>query len=395
MMVVIVSALRSAIGRYGGSLCHTTPENLVSTMLKNNLSSAGIDGSLVDEVIIGHTKQSAHNPNIARLSLLKAQLPEHIPAHTVHMQCASGMQAVMNGAMSIMTGKNDVVLAGGVEIMSQAPYYFVDNRFGINPGDLTLYDSNIESQPKSQPKDIYGHFSMGMTAEWLAEKYDISREEQDEFSLLSQEKAFEAIQSKRFSDEIVPISVNKWRGEFYYFAEDEFPRETSIEKLAKLKPVFKEGGTVTAGNATGRNDGAATLLMMHESKAKDLGLEPLAYIRSFASAGVNPKEMGIGPVPATKKALYSAGLSFNDLDLIELNEAFAAQSIAVLKEWDSDGRNVNVNGGAIALGHPLGSTGARVLTTLVHELKKRNNQYGLVTMCVAGGQGISMVVERK
>lgn len=393
-MVVIVSALRSAIGRYGGSLRNTSPEELVATLMKNNLSSVGIDGTHVDEVIIGHTKQSAHNPNIARLALLKADLPKHIPAHTIHMQCASGMQAIINGAMSIMVGKNDVVLAGGVEIMSQAPYYFVGNRFGINPGTLKLYDSNIESQPKSQPEDVYGSFSMGMTAEWLAEKYNITREEQDIFALESQRKAAIAIRNERFTEEIVPISILEGKNH-HDFVIDEFPRETSLEKLSKLKPVFKEDGTVTAGNATGRNDGASTLLLMSENKAKELGLKPLAYIRSFATAGVNPKEMGIGPVPASEKALEQAGITIKDLDLIELNEAFAAQCLAVLREWDSDGSNVNVNGGAIALGHPLGASGARILTTLVHEMNKRNNQFGLATLCVAGGQGVAMVVERK
>lgn len=394
-MVVIVSALRTAIGRYGGSLSNTTPEELISILMQNNLSSVGLNSDIVDEVIIGHTKQSAHNPNIARLASLKAGIPESVSAHTVHMQCASGMQSVINGAMSIMVGKNDVVIAGGVEVMSQAPYYFVGNRFGIRPGNLKLLDSNIESQPQSQPEDKYGRFSMGMTAEWLAEKYNITREEQDQFSLISQEKAKKAIATDRFTEEIVPIPVKEGKVSIRNFAVDEFPRETFMEKLAKLNPAFKEGGTVTAGNATGRNDGASTLLLMSEQRAKELGLEPLAYIRSFGSAGVNPREMGIGPVPATEKALEMAQLNFKDIDLIELNEAFAAQSLAVLKEWDLDGSNVNVNGGAIALGHPLGASGARILTTLVHEMKKESHRYGLATMCVAGGQGIAMVVERK
>lgn len=393
-MVVIVSALRTPIGRYGGSLSNMKPEDLVSTLIKNNLSSIGKNDSLVDEVIIGHTKQSAHNPNIARLSLLNAGLPERIPGHTVHMQCGSGMQAIINGALSIMTGMNEIVIAGGVEIMSQAPYYFVGNRFGIKPGDLKLSDSNIESQPRSQPIDKYGHFTMGLTAEWLSEKYNISREEQDLFALSSQEKAKKAIESGRFGDEIVPIQVTNNK-EVHDFAVDEFPRDTSLEKLAKLKPVFTEGGTVTAGNATGRNDGASTLLLMSEEKAEELGLKPLAYIRSFASAGVNPKEMGIGPVYATEKALKRANLTLKDIDLIELNEAFAAQCLAVLREWNIEGDNVNVNGGAIALGHPLGASGARILTTLIHEMKKQDKQLGLATMCIAGGQGISMVVERK
>lgn len=394
-MVVIVSALRSAIGRYGGSLSNAYPEELISTLIQNNLSSIGIEGLVIDEVIIGHTKQSAHNPNIARLSLLSAGLSEDISAHTVHMQCASGMQAIINGAMSIMTGINEVVIAGGVEIMSQAPYYFVGNRFGIKPGDLKMSDSNIESQSQSQPNDIYGRFSMGMTAEWLSEKYNITREEQDMFAYLSQEKARKAIDSGRFTDEIVPITVRDNKRNIQHFAVDEFPKETSIDKLANLKSVFKDNGTVTAGNATGRNDGASTVLMMSEKKAEELGLEPLVYIRSFGSAGVNPKEMGIGPVPASEKALNRAKLALKDIDLIELNEAFAAQSLAVLKEWGINGENVNVNGGAIALGHPLGASGSRILTTLIHEMKKGDRQFGLATMCVAGGQGISMVVERK
>ncbi|MGM8365564.1 thiolase family protein [Virgibacillus sp. W0181] len=394
-MTVIVSALRSPVGRYGGSLKNTSPEELVSILMKNNLSSVGLDTALIDEVIVGHTKQSAHNPNIARLGLLKAEIPEHVPGHTVHMQCGSGMQAIMNGAMSITAGKNEVVLAGGVEIMSQAPYYFVNNRFGIQPGDLKLSDANIESQPKSQPEEFYGKFSMGVTAERLAKKYHISRQEQDEFALNSQMKAKKAMESGKFSEEIVPITVKEGKKDFRHFAVDEHPRDTNLEKLANLKPAFQEGGTVTAGNATGRNDGAAMLLLMSERKAHELGLKPLAHIRSFASAGVDPKIMGIGPVPATEKALRKAGLHYSDIDLIELNEAFAAQSLAVLREWGSDGANVNVNGGAIALGHPLGATGARILTTLISEMNKGSQQFGLATMCIAGGQGISMVVERK
>lgn len=393
-MIAIVSALRTAIGRYSGSLKEKSPEDLVSTVMKNNLSSAGIDGSLVDEVIVGHTKQSAHNPNIARLASLKSNIPENVPAHTVHMQCGSGMLAAIQGAMSIELGYSNVVLAGGVEVMSQAPYYFVGNRHGIRPGELKLYDSNVESQPKSQPKETYGNFNMGMTAEWLAEKYKISREEQDEFALSSQDKAMKALKSNRFSQEIVPVTVRIGR-EQHDFAVDEFVRETSLNKLAKLKPVFSENGTVTAGNSTGRNDGASSLLLMNAETAKDLGLEPMAYIRSFAKAGVNPKEMGIGPVPATKKALENAGLTLKDIDLIELNEAFSAQALAVLKEWNIDGSNVNVNGGAIALGHPLGASGTRIITTLVHEMKKENKQFGLATMCIAGGQGIAMVIENR
>lgn len=392
-MVVIVSALRSAIGKYGGTLKETKPEDLMANVMQNNLSQLSLDVDLVDEIILGHTKQSAHNPNIARIAALRAGFPEDVTAYTVQMQCGSSMQAMMNGAMSIKAGENEIVLAGGVEVMSQAPYYFIENRFGMKPGDLTLTDANIASQPHSQPQDIYGHFSMGMTAEWLAEKYNISREEQDEFALVSQEKAQQALKKEVFIDEIAPISVFQRKQDPVLFMQDEFPRATTMEQLRKLKPVFKKDGTGTAGNATGRNDGAASVVLMKEEKAEALGYEPLARILSFASAGVDPKYMGIGPVPATKKALAKAGLTLEDIDLIELNEAFAAQSLACIKELNIDVSKVNVNGGAIALGHPLGATGARIVTTLVHELQKRNLRYGLATMCVAGGLGVAMVVE--
>lgn len=393
MMVFIVSALRSAIGKYGGALKDTSPESLMATVMQNNLSELALDGQYIDEVIIGHTKQSADNPNIARVSLLEAGLPEDTTAYTIQMQCGSSMQAIINGVMSIQAGQNEIVLAGGVEVMSQAPYYFTKNRFGIQPGELKLEDSNISSQPNSQPHDLYGKFSMGMTAEWLAEKYDINRTEQDEFALLSQQKAHNAIKKDRFLDEVVPISLNNGKQEPTLFMQDEFPRSTSMEQLAKLKPVFKKDGTGTAGNATGRNDGAAAIVLMSEETANRFDQTPLAKIHSFASAGVNPKYMGIGPVSATKKALEIAGLSLEDIDLIELNEAFAAQSLACIKELNMDRSKVNVNGGAIALGHPLGATGARIITTLVHELKKSNKRYGLATMCIAGGLGVAMVVE--
>ncbi|MDQ0245365.1 acetyl-CoA C-acetyltransferase [Bacillus fengqiuensis] len=393
-MVVIVNAFRTPIGKYGGALADTLPEELVSLLMKNNLSSSGHGAHIVDEVIVGQTKQSAHAPNIARVASLKAQFPETISAYTVHRQCGSGMQAVVNGAMSILTGQADVVLAGGVESMSQAPHYTVGTRFGLKMGDMTLYDSNTESQPKSQPEDIYGHFTMGQTAEWLAEKYNISRGEQDEFAFASQLKTQRAIELGLFEDEIIPVAVKEGKKGIRHFAVDEHPRLTEVEKLATLRPVFQENGTVTAGNSSGRNDGASMLLLMSEEKAKQLGVVPMAKIRSFAATGVSPKEMGIGPVPASQMALKKAGLHLEDIDLIELNEAFAAQSLACLKEWGIKGDNVNVNGGAIALGHPLGCSGARIITTLCHELEKQKRQYGLATICVAGGLGMAMVVER-
>lgn len=393
-MVVIVNAYRTAIGKYGGALADILPEELVSLLMKNNLSSSGYGAHIVDEVIVGQTKQSAHAPNIARVASLKAQFPETISAYTVHRQCGSGMQAVVNGAMSILTGQADVVLAGGVESMSQAPHYTVGTRFGLKMGDMTLYDSNTESQPKSQPEDIYGRFTMGQTAEWLAEKYNISRSEQDEFAFTSQLKTKRAIELGLLEDEIIPVPVKEGKKGISHFAIDEHPRLTDIEALGTLKPVFQKDGTVTAGNSSGRNDGASMLLLMSEEKAKKLGVVPMARIRSFAATGVSPKEMGIGPVSASQIALKKAGLRLEDIDLIELNEAFAAQSLACLKEWGLKGENVNVNGGAIALGHPLGCSGARILTTLCHELEKQKRQYGLATICVAGGLGMAMVVER-
>lgn len=393
-MVVIVNAFRTAIGSFGGSLADLPPELLVSLIMKNNLSASGYGANIIDEVIVGQTKQSAHAPNIARVAALQAHFPETIPAYTVHRQCGSGMQAVINGAMSILTGQADVVLAGGVENMSQAPHYTVGTRFGSKMGDMTLFDSNTESQPKSQPEEIYGRFTMGQTAEWLAEKYNISRREQDEFAFTSQQKAKRAIEMSYFEEEIIPVPVQEGKKGIRHFVIDEYPRLTDIEKLGTLIPVFQNDGTVTAGNSSGRNDGASMLLLMSEEKAKQLGVVPMARIRSFAAAGVSPKEMGIGPVPASQIALKKAGIRLEDIDLIELNEAFAAQSLACLKEWGIKGDNVNVNGGAIALGHPLGCSGARIVTTLCHALEKQKRQYGLATICVAGGLGMAMVVER-
>jgi acetyl-CoA C-acetyltransferase len=393
-MVVIVNALRTPIGKYGGSLSQISPEEMAATVMNNNLSLSGFRPDIVDEVILGQTKQSAHTPNIARVASLIAGFPEEVTAYTVHRQCGSGMQSVYNGFMAILSGQAEVILAGGVENMSQAPYYSIGQRFGINPGNMILYDSNTESQMRSQPADKYGSFQMGETAEYLAEKYGITREEQDEFAFYSQVKAKKAIETGRFNDEIVPIETKEGKKNIRLFGDDEFPRNTEIEQLAKLSAVFKKGGTVTAGNSSGRNDGASMLLLMSEKKAKALGLTPLASIRAIGAAGVQPMEMGLGPVPASKKALQASGLQLKDMDLIELNEAFAAQSLAVIREWEISADRVNVNGGAIALGHPLGCSGARILTTLVHEMQKQDVKYGLATLCIAGGQGIAAVVEK-
>jgi acetyl-CoA C-acetyltransferase len=392
--VVIVEAKRTAVGRMGGTIKDIPPEELIAFVMKDVIATTRLDPTQIDEVILGHSKQSADTPNIARLASLKAGLPEEVPAYTVHRQCGSGMQAVINAAQQIRLGESEIILAGGVESMSTAPYYVRNARYGIGAGNGLLLDPNTESQPRSQPSEIYGELTMGMTAENLAEQFHISREEQDRFALNSQIKALQAIQSGRFKNEIVPILVKVKKEEYVLFDTDEHPRKTSMEELAKLKPVFKAGGTVTAGNSSGRNDGASCLLLMSLEKAKKLGIKPMAKIVSYASAGVPPQIMGIGPVPATEKALKKAGLTLEEIDLVELNEAFAAQALAVMKVLNLEEEKTNVNGGAIALGHPIGNSGARIMVTLLHEMEKREAKRGLATLCIAGGMGITTILER-
>ena len=343
-------------------------------------------------VILGQAKQSSDQPNIARLAALITKFPLEVQAYTVHRQCGSGMQAVQNAAQEIMCGYADFVLAGGVESMSNAQYYLREARRGYAVGNGILLDPNTESQPRSQPADQYGVLTMGMTAENIAEKYVISRTAQDYFACESQEKAQAAIKSGRFDDEIEPLPVKK-KKEILMFAADEHPRLSTIEKLSELKPAFKKDGSVTAGNASGRNDGGAMLLIAEESAAAKAGLKPMAKIISQASIGVSPAYMGMGPVPATRLALKRAGLRIEDIGLIEINEAFAAQSLAVIQELEIDLTRVNVNGGAIALGHPIGCSGARILVTLLHEMQKRQVRYGLATLCIAGGLGSATVLE--
>ena len=391
--VVIVSAVRTAGGRIGGTLKDVQPDDLAVAVIKAALERARVEPGAVDEVIIGQAKQSADAANLARVAALRAGLPVEVPAYTVMRQCGSGLQAVNNGAQAIMCGLAHIVVAGGTESMSNAPYYLRGARFGYGSGNAVLVDSNTESQPRSQPYEIYGDLTMGLTAENVAARYGITREEQDRFALESQEKALDAIATGRFVDEIVAMQIPRKKGGPLVFETDEHPRDTSLQALSALPPVFKEGGTVTAGNSSGRNDGAAALVLMSSTEARRRGLTPLATIRSQAVSGVSPEIMGIGPAPASRKALAAAGLTVSDLGLVELNEAFAAQSLAVIKELDLDRRRVNVNGGAIALGHPLGCSGARILTTLVHEMRRRGARYGLATLCIAGGQGIATVVE--
>jgi len=392
--VVIVSAVRTAVGRLGGGLKDVEPEDLGQIVIKEAICRAGIEPGEVDEVIMGQTKQSADCANLARVAMLKAGLPVEIPAYTVMRQCGSGMQAIHNAVAQIMIGEANIVVAGGVENMSKAPYYLRGARYGYGAGNAVLVDSNTESQPRSQPYEVYGNLTMGLTAENLAVKYDISREAQDEFGLQSQNRAFAAIESGRFKDEIVPVPV-KVKREIVAFDTDEHPRKSTLEAMAKLPAVFKEGGTVTAGNASGRNDGAACTVVMSAKEASRRGLKPMVVIRGMGVAGVPPEIMGIGPAPASRKALQRAGLTFDDMGLIELNEAFAAQALACIKDLDIAARMdiINPNGGAIALGHPLGCSGARIFTTLLFEMQKRGTKYGLATLCIAGGQGIATVVE--
>ncbi|KPH78271.1 thiolase family protein [Oceanobacillus caeni] len=387
----IIGAVRTAIGKMGGTLKNVPVDHLAEKVIREVLQRYGPEVA-VDEVILGQAKQSADTSNLARLAALRADLPVSVTGYTVHRQCGSGLQAINNAEMQLKMGLSDVVVAGGAESMSTAPYYIRNARYGYGAGNGLLLDPNTESQPCSQPVEKYGNLTMGLTAENLAEKYNISRAEQDEFAHRSQELADQAIKEGKFKEEIVPFDV-KERKKTISFEVDEHPRLSSVEKISTLKPVFKENGSVTAANSSGRNDGAAAVLMMNEEKMKAYGLKPKAKIIAQAVSGVSPEIMGIGPVESTQKALKQCGLSINDIGLIELNEAFAAQALSVIKEAEMDINRVNVNGGAIALGHPIGATGAILMTKLLHEMERRGEKYGLVTLCIGGGQGISTIVE--
>ena len=389
--VVIVSATRTAVGKFGGSLKDFSPGQLGSAVLKDAMKRAGVEPREVDEVIMGNVLSAGHGQNVARQAAIGAGIPKEVPAYCVNKVCGSGLKSVILGAQSIMLGDADVVLAGGVESMSMTPYALKKNRWGAKMGNDEVVDLMIHDGLW----DIFNNYHMGVTAENVAEKYNVTREEQDEFSAKSQNKAEAAIKAGKFKEEIVPIAVPQPKGEPILFDTDEFPRfGTTKEILAKLKPAFNKDGTVTAGNASGINDGAAAVLLMSEEKAKEKGLEPMATIKSYGFCGVPPEIMGMGPVCAARKAIERAGITLSKLDLIEINEAFAAQSIAVNKELDLNLDKINVNGGAIALGHPIGASGARILVTLLHELRKRKGTYGLATLCIGGGQGIAMVIKR-
>ncbi len=390
--VVIVSAVRTPIGTIGGALKDVTPQELGAIAIREAIVRAGISADQVEKVIMGHSRQTTEASNIARVSSLLAGIPEGASAYTIHLQCASGLQAISSGTQEIQTGRVEVVVAGGSESLSKAPFYLKNARYGYGAGDGVLVDSLTEAGPGGQPASIYGVCSMGDTAENVAEQFKVSREDQDGFAIQSQGRYQRAFAEGLFKLEIVPVEIKTRKGTVIVDT-DENPRVTSLEKLASLKPVFKKTGSVTAGNSCGRNDAGSAVVLMSADKAKELGIKPLARIVTDAVVGVPPQIMGIGPVPATRKALEQAGLELSDIDLIELNEAFASQSLAVIRELGLDMEKVNVNGGAIALGHPIGATGARLMTTLIHEMHRRKARYGMVTLCIGGGQGMCTIVE--
>lgn len=387
--VVIVNAKRTAIGKFGGSLANTSAIDMASATIKDCLSSLP-ENLAIDEVILGNVLQAGLGQNPAHQATIASGLAIETPSFTVSKVCGSGLKAVALGAQSILSGDNQVCITGGMENMSAAPYLLEKARHGYRMGHGKLIDMMIQDGLWC----AFNDYHMGTTAENIAERYQLTREEQDQVALASQQKAIAAIENGRFNAEITPISL-RVKKETRIFAQDEFPRaDTTLASLAALRPAFSANGTVTAGNASGINDAAATLVLMRESEAKKQGIKPLARIRSWASAGVPSEVMGLGPIPATQKALLKAGLTINDIDLIEANEAFAAQYLAVQRDLQLDPQKVNVNGGAIALGHPIGASGARILVTLIHALHSYDKTLGLATLCIGGGQGIAMVVER-
>ena len=388
--VAIVSAKRTAIGSFGGSLKDIPAVALGAEVVKKSLEEINLSPTLVDEVIFGNVLGAGLGQNIARQIAIFAGIPQEKSAFVVNKVCGSGLKSVVLGAQSILLGDNDIVVCGGVENMSAAPYYTKDARFGAKLGNFELEDSIIHDGLT----DAFENYHMGITAENIAEQFSISRKQQDEFATLSQQKASAAIEKGKFSNEIVPITI-KIRKEEKIFNTDEFVRpNTDLASLAKLHPAFKKDGTITAGNASGINDGAACVILMSEKRANELGINILGFIDGYATAGLDNKVMGLGPIPATRKVLDKLNLTTDDIDLFELNEAFAAQSIAVLNELNLDTSKVNINGGAIALGHPIGASGCRILVSLVHELINENKNRGLCSLCIGGGQGISMVISR-
>ncbi|MGF6238843.1 MULTISPECIES: acetyl-CoA C-acetyltransferase [Paraburkholderia] len=389
--VVIVSAARTAVGKFGGSLAKIAAPDLGALVVRAALERAGVKPEQVSEVILGQVLTAGSGQNPARQALIKAGLPLAVPGMTINKVCGSGLKAVMLAANAIIAGDADIVVAGGQENMSAAPHVLPGSRDGFRMGDAKLIDSMIVDGLW----DVYNQYHMGVTAENVAKEYGITREQQDAFAALSQNKAEAAQKAGRFDDEIVPVEIPQRKGEPLRFATDEFVRHgVTAESLAGLKPAFSKEGTVTAANASGLNDGAAAVLVMSAKKAEALGLKPLARIKAYASAGVDPKVMGMGPVPASRRCLERAGWSPADLDLMEINEAFAAQALAVHQQMGWDTSKVNVNGGAIAIGHPIGASGCRILVTLLHEMQKRDAKKGLASLCIGGGMGVALAVER-
>lgn len=389
--VVIVSAVRTALGTFGGSLKDVPAVDLGALVIKEAVNRAGVKPELVEEVIMGNVIQAGLGQNTARQATIKSGLPQEVSAMTINKVCGSGLRAVSLAAQMIKAGDSDIIVAGGMENMSAAPYALKTARFGQRMGDGKMVDTMINDALW----DAFNNYHMGVTAENIAKQWGLTREEQDAFAASSQQKAEAAIKEGKFKDEIVPVVIPQRKGEPKVFDTDEFPRfGTTAESLAKLRPAFIKEGTVTAGNASGINDGAAAFVVMSAEKAEELGLKVLAKIVSYGSKGLDPAIMGYGPFHATKKALEVANLTVEDLDLIEANEAFAAQSLAVAKDLKFDMDKVNVNGGAIALGHPVGASGARILVTLLHEMEKRDAKKGLATLCIGGGMGTAIIVER-
>ena len=389
--IVIVAAARTAVGKFGGSLAGVAAPELGAAVIQGLLARTGLAGDQIGEVILGQVLTAGSGQNPARQSVIKSGLPNAVPAMTINKVCGSGLKAVMLAAQAIRDGDSEIVIAGGQENMSASPHVLMNSRNGARMGDTKLVDTMINDGLF----DVYNKYHMGITAENVAKQYGISREDQDALALASQQKAAAAQDAGKFKDEIVGISIPQRKGDPVVFDTDEFlNRKSSLEGLAGLKPAFDKAGSVTAGNASGINDGAAAVMVMSAAKAAALGLKPLARIASYASAGLDPAIMGMGPVPAARKALQRAGWSAADLDLLEINEAFAAQACAVHKEMGWDTSKVNVNGGAIAIGHPIGASGCRILVTLLHEMQRRDAKKGIASLCIGGGMGVALTVER-
>lgn len=390
--VVIASAVRTPVGSFGGALKKLSAVDLGVIAAKAAIERAGITPDLVDDIYIGNVLSAGLGQNVARQVAIGSGIPVEKPAMSVNILCGSGLRTVSMASQMIQLGDADIILCGGTESMSNAPYISKQSRWGAKMGDVKLVDSMINDGLT----DVFNHYHMGITAENIAEQWELTREEQDQFAVVSQNRAEAAQKAGKFADEIVAVSIPQRRKDDIIVKDDEYIRYgASLEGMAKLRPAFKKDGTVTAGNASGINDGAAMVVLMSEEKAKELGVKPLATIVAYHTAGVDPSIMGYGPVPATQKALKKAGWTVDDLDLVEANEAFAAQSLAVVKDLNLNPEIVNVNGGAIAIGHPIGASGSRILTTLLYEMEKRDSKKGLATLCIGGGMGTSLLVERE